>query len=407
MSETGLQDDETITCQFCKEETIAEYNFCVKCDSQIKCIECGKKTFPGKDYCLACASPLIVRQSSNQAPNQYERKVEQDGDKYSEHTRFALSDNAVHEIAPFIIGQILPDANPNSNSISSPSLADGKIEETTFEDLTPSSSVPSSASNSESDSRPVQANAEASQLFQQDGKNIVATTNDFKGHTWSEQQKNFILLFVKAYKEVFGVPVPNKDLIRESADKLKIVDTNNYQTYMKRISTTFLTELSTGLILNVAGEKEVNNILKNIKDDNAKSGYTYWSRVISTPATPSRLNNDDKSKVVSWSKEEVNLGKLDIRDVKGGRDYALLSLWIITHHIRKAETVKWNEALLYLTSKYANTSVTGQAFGKAINLKDNETLFSKSSDGGFYLTTKGQKIVEGWISGQSPIKNAK
>ncbi|WP_375443733.1 hypothetical protein [uncultured Fibrella sp.] len=414
MSEVYSQPEEaSVTCHLCGKQTPADYNFCVECDGQIKCIECGKKTYLGKDYCLACSKPLVIRSASSQAPNQYERSVEQDGDKYKEHTRFALSDKAVHEIAPFVVSQTMPGLKAQITPPIPPSLSNNQTIDTSYEDLTAKEEIQNNGNQTEvkntSTSSPSSEEESldkevVKQFFQCDGDVLVATDNDFKGESWAEQQRFFIVLFIKAYKELFNKAVPSKDLIRNAAAKLNLIDSSNFTTHLNKAVSAFMTQISTGLVLNAAGEKEYKKIIKKMIDPSAKAGHNYWNRPANSASPSSILTKEDKAKVTSWIKEPVALGKLDIRDVKIAREYALLAYWIITVHLKKANSIKWNEAMFYLTSKYDTTSVTGNSFSKAMSSKEAEKFFNKSGEGLYYLTTDGQKLVESWIDGKVSIK---
>ena len=414
MSEIYSQPEEAnTTCQFCGKPTPADYNFCVECDGQIKCIECGKKTYPGKDYCLACSKPLLVRPSTSLAPNQYERSVEQDGDKYKEHTRFALSDKAVHEIAPFVVSQTMPGLKAQPKPPIPPSLSDNQTIDTSYEDLTPKESTQSNSDQNGVDTPPISPSSSdevspdreiIKQFFQCDGDLLVATDNDFKGESWAEQQRFFIILFIKAYKELFNKAVPSKELVRNAAAKLNLIDPSNFTTHLNKAISAFMTQISTGLVLNAAGEKEYKKIIKKMSDPSAKAGYNYWNRPATTASPSSILTKEDKAKVTNWIKEPVALGKLDIRDVRIAREYALVAYWIITIHLKKANSIKWNEAMFYLTSKYDTTSVTGNSFSKSMSSKEGEKFFTKSGEGLYYLTTDGQNLVQSWIDGKVSIK---
>lgn len=422
MSEISTQDaEETISCQFCKKPTPAEFNFCVECDNQIKCLNCDRKTYPGKSYCLACAQPLVERPAVNQAPNQYERNVKQDGDKYEEHTRFALSDNAVHEIAPFIINQTMPGAKGRAIGPQRPVISNGQAEgeetiDTTYEDETPEKPKQAESKQQQDGEQggvgggstsgaSATGNSSLSKFFERDGDALVAIQNDFKGQHWAEQQRNFILLYTKAHRELLGKPVPNTEAYRVLALKLKLADPNNFTTYVNKQASAYMTQMSTGLVLNAAGDKEVARVIKLMEDD-SKSGHPYWARSASPTKQPSYLSKEDKDKVTGWVSQsgEIDFGKLDIRDISIARDYALLSLWLIIHKLKKAGAVKWNEALLFLTSKYDATSVSGGSFSKSMNTKEGEKYFAKNGEGLYYLTSAGQQLVEDWIAGKKSVK---
>jgi hypothetical protein len=416
MSAVVTQDaEEMAVCQFCKQETPADINFCVACDNQIKCLECNHKTYAGKTFCLKCGKPLLEKPSANQAQNQYERDVEKNGDNYKEHTRFQLTDNAVREIAPYVVSQTMPDAY-NPNVPVPPALPNRQAEEetvdTTYEDATPPKASASEAgeqskseSQSEHKSDTANSNSQLNKYFEKDGNALISKGNDFKGQVWSDQQRNFIILYTQAHKELLGKPIPNKEAYKSLAIKLNLADPNNFTTHVNKQVAAFMSQKSDGLILNTAGEKELSKVLALMEDD-SKKGQAYWSRS-TTPTKPlSVLNKDDKDKVTQWISEsgDITLGELDIRDISFARDYALLSSWIIIHHLKKASAVKWNEAFMFLTTKYKTTAVNGQAFSRAMQSKEGEKFFTKNGEGLFYLTSAGQQWVEDWISGAKSVK---
>lgn len=395
-------------CRFCKESTPVEYSFCVHCENQTKCLNCGKKTFPGKDFCLACTKPLYARPVANQAPNQYERKVKKDGDNYEERVSFALSDESVKAIAPFIINQVMPDAVGVALPPSSESNANTM--DTNYEDVTNTSNSSEETNadqvTTQSDSPnthvPSSGSSNLNRFFRKDGSFLLPTNRDFKGQSWGDQQRNFILLYLKAHKEILGKPVPDREHVKAVANKIGVADKGNFSNYLNRTIKAHALQLTEGFELNDDGEKEVVRILSLMDSQSAKAGNAYWSRPASPQVQKSRLSGDDKKRVETWVIEPVELGQLDIRDIKIARDYALLGFWIITFHLKKAKAIKWNEVIHYLTKKFETVKVEGHSFSKSIS--KNEKFFTKTSEGAYYLTPDGQRIVEGWISGKAPLK---
>ncbi|MGI4738431.1 MAG: zinc ribbon domain-containing protein [Janthinobacterium lividum] len=411
-------DEAMVVCQFCKRETPKEYNFCAACDNQINCLECGKKTYPGKDFCLSCSKPLVTRiatNQTNQAPNQYERRVKQEGENYEEFTRFELSDNSVEAIAPFVIGQTMPPGarTPRIVGAKQVGLPSGQSEtlDTTYEE------AGSNEPNAQTADGPVpipdtpaqpKGENQLSKFFELDGDSLAAKENDFKGASWAAQQRNFILLYTKAYRELLGKPVPDKEAYKALAQKLRLLDPTNFTTYVNKQASAYMTTMTNGLVLNTAGEKEVEKVIQ-LMNDESKNGEAYWARPNTPPKPASYLTKEDKEKSQGWASEapSVNLNKLDIRDISIARDYALLALWLITHGLKKADAVKWNEAMMFLTTSFKTIAVTGNSFGKAISAKENEKFFTKNGDGMYYLTPTGQKLVEEWIAGTKTVKSKK
>ena len=395
----------SIICQYCKLETPDELNFCIHCDNQIKCLECGTKTFVEKEFCLKCGKPLMKIPKSNTAVNNYKRKVKREGENYEEDTEFSLTDVAVKEIAPFVIRQTMPNNSVQNNKLGLPKPESQAAEDVYSDDVeSPFEEAEAENQKSESVVKPDLGNSDLKKFFTVDKEILVAIETDFRGSNWAEQQKNFLILYCKAYNEIFKKPVPNKENFREAATKIKITDPNNFSKYLNKATTEYMSELSGGFQLNSKGDKECNNILKLMNDEKAKEGFNYSTKSITGGSKRSRLSNDDKQIVDSWISEKVDLGMLDIRDVKSGRDAALVGIFITTISLEKKKAIKWNEAMHYLKSKYTTLAVTPEAFKRALNSKENEKLFQRTNDDEYFLSTDGQKLVENWISGTLKIK---
>jgi len=416
LDQSAQPNAETTRCQFCGQSTPNKYNFCVQCKQQTKCLECKSELVPGADFCFVCTKPIFVRPVANQAPNQYEREAKKEGDNYEEKIKFALSDNSVVAIAPFIIGQIMPDANALTLAPPPSSLPEATTEDTSFVDVTgkkessAGTSSETAGANGSVDSappapEPTKADSSLRRFFRQDGNLLIPIRNDFKGKSWSEQQRNFVLVYAKAHQDILGKGVPDKNQFKLSGTKLSLIDIRNFPTYLSKVMVSSFVEIGGCFELNESGEAEVIKIVNLMLDEKSEPGFAYWSRTPSTSSLQrSRLSQGEKSKAEKWAGESVDLGSLNIIDVSGARDYALVAVWLLIYHLKKAETIKWNEAHIYLTTKFPATSVTGQAFSKAMALKDNEKFFTKSGEGAFYLTSAGKQLVEDWVSGKTKIK---
>lgn len=410
ISEYG--NNEFIICQYCTKETPIIYNFCAQCHKQIKCLECGAKTFSSADFCLACSKPLINRENISKPTNLYTRNVKKEGDNYEENIRFELSDDSVGKIAPFIVKQTMSGTKPIS--LATNALNESlKEDDTEFEDISSESKVATSKEDEQENKVPTipianqtaSPNNNVSQFFKNDSGNIIAIENDFRGKTWTEQQKNFIIVFTKAYQELLGKPIPNKEVIKEAAKKLSIVDNNNFTNYLNKVTDDCMAKLNDGLELNAKGNKEASRIIKLMEDDSTPSGFDYSKKSTTNTIKRLRISGDERSLVVEWIKDEVALGKLDVRDVKTGRDAALLALWIITVKLEKTKASYIHLFMEYLNKKFTTISVTSPAVNKALTVsKESEKYFQKTSDGKYFLSTVGQQLVEEWINGVKSIK---
>lgn len=395
----------TLTCPFCSAETPSEHNFCIFCDQQIKCLnsDCGKKLVPGKTFCFSCGKTIAKIPVAQAQPNKYIRNVKQSGKTYEEHTEFSLSDHAVSEIAPFVVEQMMsrPSKPPYPTASRPPAQLQQPL--VNLNEALPGAEVPQLPEAIER--QPLEANlVGAARYFERDDDYLVATIKDFKGSTWADQQKRFILLYASAYYQIFGQSVPDKEHFKKAAERASILDSSNFTKYLGEATRTYLNEIGGRFKLNHDGEKEVKVILARIEDDNIGAGNKYWERSTSSTTKRQRFNKDDKTKVQEWAQEEINLGSLNVRDIRIARDYALVSLWILTVHLKKAEAVRWNDAYYYFKEKFTTLSVKTDAFNRALAKPENDKYFRKAGEL-YYLTSEGQQKVEDWIAGK-PIESS-
>lgn len=242
----------------------------------------------------------------------------------------------------------------------------------------------------------------AAKLFKSSGEYLVKMASDYKGKNWADQQRHFTLLYTSAYYQLHGKPVPFRDHFKGAAEKASVYDKNNFSSYLSKLMNKELVEMEGGFVLSNDGETAVKTILALMDDPESSSGYDYWQRSSSDSVERYRLTAKDKERLHQWAQETVDIGKLDIRNIKKARDYALLSMWIIAIHLKKPEAIRWNEAYDYLTEKYKAISATSSAFSKAMASQVNELYFRKSGDL-YFLTPEGQKKVETWVDG-SPVE---
>lgn len=392
----------TIACPHCNADTPDEYNFCIACDKQVKCLnpDCNKKLITGKTFCFSCGQGVAQINLPQSQPNTYIRDVTQKGNNYAERVEFSVSDHAVSELAPFIVGQMASQSPRRTYDVSK---LDNVTTSSTGRDASTSigaaREIPQLPANAPEREQPqIQANG-ASRYFERDGEQLAASEKDFKGKNWADQQRNFIVLYALAYQEVFQAPVPSRESFKNVAEKTGINDPNNFTRYLSEAISEHFTELTNGLKLNQRGEKEVARIL-SLMDSQTESGYEYWGRAASTPAKRHRMSKEDRDKVREWAQEEIHIGGLDIRTIKQARDYALLSIWIITVDLQKAQAIHWNEAHLYLKEKFQAISASAEAFSAAVRSDNNKEYFRTSGEL-LFLSPEGKSKVEGWIAGNS------
>jgi hypothetical protein len=101
-----------------------------------------------------------------------------------------------------------------------------------------------------------------------------------------------------------------------------------------------------------------------------------------------------------WAQEDVAIGKIEVRDIKKARDYAMVALWLVTVHLNKAKAVRWNDVYYFFKEKFETISVTPQSFSRAMESPQNTKYFRQSGEL-YFLSSEGQQKVEKWIAGQS------
>ncbi|MCL1471075.1 hypothetical protein LAY57_10365 [Argonema antarcticum A004/B2] len=313
----------------------------------------------------------------------------------------SVSDHAVSELAPFMAAQITsqppqrPNYTPNQSNSTVPSQ---KIVPST--NLLPIVEEAPQLPADTSQNHHAETNGSGvSKYFERDGEMLIPNIKDFKGKNWAEQQRRFILLYTKAYYDFFGQPVPSEDHFKLAAKRASILDTTNFPKYLTGLKRQYLSQISGGYKLNHDGEKEVNNIIAQIEDENVEAGHQYWQRSVSATTKRTRLSKDDKDKLKKWAQDDVELGELKIRDITKATDYALVALWIITVHLKKEQAIRWNDGYYYLKDKFKTISVEAESFSRAMSKQTNEKYFRRSGEL-YYLTSQGQQIVEGWINGK-------
>ena len=220
---------------------------------------------------------------------------------------------------------------------------------------------------------------------------------DFKGKNWKQQQRRFIVLYVWAYNEILGRPVPSKVNITEAAKKASnIYDVSNIRKYYEEVANEFfLSTEGQGLELSPRGFQFVEEILTEIENPSVDEGFVYWKGTIKPTAKRSRKSNKDEQEVNKWVDESVDIGSFDVRSLSSGVQWAMFALWSITKHLEVASAVKPTMALQYLIKKYRTVPVKQKAFSMAL-LRNNHK-FHKTADGSYYLTPQAQREVESWI----------
>ncbi|PSB07923.1 hypothetical protein C7B69_23105 [filamentous cyanobacterium Phorm 46] len=364
---------------------------------------------PGKPKCFVCGQALAVttNESSTQL-NKYVRDVKQNGKNYEEHIELSVTDYAVSELAPFIGAEMVPP-RPSQKLYHSPSRNSSTIPArktvSTNDVFAESQELPQLPAHTSDEVQETQATNDDALLryFEADGELLIAGVKDFKGKTWAEQQRHFILLYADAHHRHFMKPVPSKEHFKTAANKASVLDPTNFTKYLNELIRKYLSETGAGYKLNYDGDKEVKRIIAMMEDENVDRGHKYWERNASSGTKRPRHSKDDKDKLKEWVLQDVEIGTLEVCDITKARDYAMVSLWIVIHQLQKAQTVSWNDAYYFFKEKFQTISVTSQAFSRAMGSPKNTKYFRKSGEQ-YFLSSEGQRIVESWIAG-APLES--
>lgn len=397
----------TVTCPYCSARTSSEYNFCTACDRQIKCIDpnCNKMLVPDKAFCFACGQAIAVttNESSTQL-NKYVRDVKQNAKNYEEHIELSVTDHAVSELAPYIGAEMMPRPSEKLYHAPSPKSSTIPPRKTVSpnEILTESQELPQLPANANDEVEETQTANEddyLSRYFERDGEFLIARVKNFKGKTWADQQRYFILLYVAAYYHYFRKPVLSKDHFKTAAKKASVLDPINFSKYLNELTRNYLSETGDGYKLNHDGDKEVKRIIAIMEDEKVDGGYEYWGRSANSGTKRLRFSNEDKDKLNEWVLQDVEIGELKVCDITKARDYAMVSLWIIIHQLGNAKAVRCNDAYYFFKQKFETISVSALVFSRAMRSSKN-TKYFRSSGEQYYLTSEGERKVESWVAGE-------
>ncbi len=399
---------EQVVCPSCGLETPSEYNFCVTCNKQVRCLNAGsgKMLIAGKSVCFGCGKPI---ESAGQEANltTLVRRTKRRGENYDDLFELKTTQEVAIALAGGLLNHVLNSAaqrpfsptkqtgTPAANI--SPAITDGLFAGQADFDVPPeevSNTPPQTPSTSG-----------ASNYFTRDGAHLLKMGWDYKGSSWADQQRRFLLLYTSAYVQEFQESVPDLDHFKAVAEEAKIIDKINFNRYLKGLIGKELTKKSDGYILSYDGIKTVERILEEMSAPGAKAGYDYTKQTPSDGKEKRRLSDKEKDVVEEWTAEKVELGKLEIRVIEQARDYAMVALWMLQVYLKKREAFLWNEAYLYITKCSSHVKATPEAFSRALANPNNKDYFG-CADGHYFLTPKAQEIVEGWTAGRS-VKSGK
>ena len=193
--------------------------------------DCNELLLEGKTFCFNCGKSVNAITKQNQ-PNRYVRRVK-DGE-YEEHEELNVSDHAVSELAPFIVGRMNVRSQQKAYHVKNIGVSSEKKTEDTqlLEEKRDTSQPPTNKVNTDS----VDQENEAFKYFRTDGEVLVSIHKDFKGTTWAEQQKRFFILYTWAHNKLLNKPVPNKEHIKTAAKSASIYDRFKFPSYFEAVS---------------------------------------------------------------------------------------------------------------------------------------------------------------------------
>lgn len=203
-------------CQYCGAELDERYNFCLNCNHQVKCTNCEQMLVRDKSICFVCGQPLASETTVQRSFNEFTLEENQTETSAHRLIKGRFSDEAFGHAAALLGGvtRSRPVAPPYASAHRQPALtplgtAEEQVPEQTNESFSQQEPTPQGTLATEEQDG--SDKSRALKFFRPHGENeIIPTEVDFKGQNWKEQQRRFIVLYVWAYSEIMGRPVPSK-----------------------------------------------------------------------------------------------------------------------------------------------------------------------------------------------------
>jgi hypothetical protein len=196
--------------------------------------------------------------------------------------------------------------------------------------------------------------------------------------------------------------MPEKQQILADAKESNILD-NNFYSYLDITAREFLLRVGENTYeLSPDGEKELEFIL-NEMNDKSKEGFPYWQGASKVGVKTGSISKEEQHFLDNWVKQEVDIGKIQVKDLKSPMQGAMFAIWSITKLLKVAPAVKPKIAFSYLTKRYTTVSFSLKSFTDVLGRSYNSHLFKKNQDGLYYLTREAEEQVSSWIETGVPI----
>jgi hypothetical protein len=389
-----------LACPYCHISTAEEFNFCAHCYKQVKCLnpDCQSILLADKPICLKCGRPVGTAMTDTTAPNRYVREVRQTKTTFLDRMELQATDAAVAFLAPVVGGQLQSRpprivTQPLANGTTQNGKHDGQLalsigavpeEELPFDEavvvVTPHKATM------------------FARFFEMTGeKELTPNISDYKGESKKQQQERFILLFVGAYEEQFGTPVPSKEMIVATAQRGGIYD-SNFARYISQMSKKYMVCANGSFKLNTAG-KQAANLISSDVDDSEKVGID-WNGGGKSHRKVSRVSAEEQSLVKTWVDMDIDLGRIEVKTLESLQQ-AMLALWSLTVELKVIKAAKPGLLYMYLTQKHTTISGKQNSFMNALAHKRNKKIFQRNAAGEYYLTPEAEKQIESWRVGKT------
>lgn len=377
-------------CPYCESIVEEQHNFCAVCTKQVNCLKCGGALKANVPMCLICGNQ-IVKSISDTPSNEYLLEERQTETEYYRRIEARFTDAAAD------IGlSIIRGSNPLTQSSPVLKVSNQPSRDTVHKEITASgdelTSTPYEVPQTVMKSQQEQVNSIISDLYQiNEGNNITFRISDFKGRSKSEQQTRFMLLYIHAVNKSLNRGVDWEE-IKEAAQRHSIYD-SNITKYFKDIRSV-LHKVDDLWHLSPSGITQVNTIAEEIREGTLE-GYSYWK--IASPRRKLNATSKTAIKAKEWASIPTELDSFDIRTLQSHVDRALFSVWMLTKKLEVAPAVKASIAFDFLKEKFKTFPGDKKAFRDALGDKLTEDRVSKTSEGEYYLTSKGEAVVQAWL----------
>jgi hypothetical protein len=388
------------------------YNFCPGCQKQIRCTnrECRAELKLDSDMCFICGTP-IKQLVSKQQMNTLVLEENYSEQTSSRRVELSVTDNAVDKIPGILAGfgqpinsgrRNLVPTNFQSNRVVGNALSI-PLKEKIVDVESLSGEIPVEDSVDTINVVPTDLNEDetaeiVNHFFKKNADGSIVALDSLRAGKYGDtsgtnrwKARNLVLFFIVAYEHFTGNS-PSKDSIYGAIREEKLFDSNFRDDFTKSIIKKYLSILGSNLFtLHFDGRKQLAKAVQQIFNPTEDvNGTRKRKRPAGRPKGSSTKKDLDLINPLLLIDTGVN--EFDTRLLKTAREWAIFSVFIVKTKLKSNLVTKPSILFSYVSKKFENISVSKRAFTDSFSA-NGDFLKKSTSDGGYYLTSEGEKLV--------------